>query len=136
MGGYRRQQLLPPATAAAGGLAANLMRANPRADLGGLYDRVRTTIAQNHSTSEPSAVGHNTQILKGAMPCPGRVEGVEVLESIVAQHLMHWHTIERSWIDFFWLGAYGVIPKPQTYQFCIVMRYFEVGYLVHYQFTS
>jgi hypothetical protein len=35
---------------------------------------------------------------------------------------------------FFWLGAYGGCPKLQTYQFCIVMRYFEVRYLVYYQF--
>jgi hypothetical protein len=36
---------------------------------------------------------------------------------------------------FFWLGAYAGCPKPQTYHFYILMRYFEVRYLVYYQFT-
>jgi hypothetical protein len=42
---------------------------------------------------------------------------------------------ENPQIDFFWLGAYAGCPKSQTFHFSIVMRYFEVRYLVYYQIT-
>ena len=32
-------------------------------------------------------------------------------------------------------GRYAGCPKPQTSQFCIVMRYFEIRYLLYHQFT-
>jgi hypothetical protein len=81
--------------------------------------------------------GSDAEELVGELQLATPVERLENLHagSPLARTQSKARWIETPQIETFWYGAYGGCPELQTYYIRIVMRCFEVRYLVYYQFT-